>query len=119
MSTAQLKISVYELVGGNSAIAVEDGQVLFVRIKNALEKDLSVEVSFTNVSLIVSSFLNASIGQLYGEFSDNLLSKKLKVTGLSDDDVELLSTVIQRAKEYFSKQSNFAKALKEDLGDDS
>ncbi|QLY25701.1 STAS-like domain-containing protein [Bdellovibrio sp. KM01] len=118
MST-QLKINVYEIVGGDSAIAVEDGEALFSRIKNAISNGVDTEVNFANVNLIVSSFLNAGIGQLYGEFDEILLKSKLKVTGLSEDDQELLVKVIKRAKEYFAKKETFNKVIKENLGDDT
>jgi len=117
--SAQLRINVYEIVGGDSAIAVEDGESLFTRIKGAISKDVEVEVSFANVKLIVSSFLNAGIGQLYGEFDEALIKKKLKVTDLSKDDEDLLTTVVQRAKEYFAKKDTFNKVVQDNLGDDT
>jgi hypothetical protein len=117
--SSQLKINVYEVVGGDSAIAVEDGETLFSRIKNAISKGVEVDVNFANVNLIVSSFLNAGIGQLYGEFDEALITSKVKVSGLSQDDQELLVTVIQRAKEYFVKKETFSKVVKENLGDDT
>jgi hypothetical protein len=80
MDKAQIKINVYEVVGGDSAIAAEDGQVLFSRIKTGISKGLDVEVDFANIHLIVSSFLNTAIGQLYSEFSDVIIEEILYLT---------------------------------------
>jgi hypothetical protein len=101
------KINIYEIIGGNAAVSSDDGQVIFERIDKAFKEDYFVTLDFNNVDLIVSTFLNACIGQLYGFYTSEFIREHFKVENLSSDDVVILSKVIERAKQYFENKKNF------------
>jgi hypothetical protein len=101
------KINIYEIIGGNGAVTSDDGQIIFERIDKAFREDYFVTLDFNNVDLIVSTFLNASIGQLYGFYTPEFIRKHFKVENLSNDDLTILSKVIERAKQYFANKKNF------------
>lgn len=101
------KINIYEIIGGNAAVSSDDGQKIFERIHKAFKEDYLVTMDFRNVDLIVSTFLNACIGQLYGFYQSEFIRGHLKVENLSDDDLVILSKVIERAKQYFANKKDF------------
>jgi len=101
------KINVYEIIGGNAAVSSDDGQIIFDRIDKAFKEKYFVTLDFKNVDLIVSTFLNACIGQLYGFYPADFIREHFKVENLSDDDLMILSKVIERAKQYFANKKNF------------
>jgi len=64
----KIKFFVKELIGSDAAISTEDGTSLFERIDKAFKNDAMVLVSFSDIKLITTAFLNAGIGQLYGTY---------------------------------------------------
>lgn len=96
-----MKIIVSKIINSNQATIRKEGLLVYVQIKQYISDDI-VEVDFSDIQMVVSSFLNASIGKLYGDFDDNLIDTNLKIMGLSDDDMELLEEeVIPNAKSFY------------------
>lgn len=111
-----LLISVFEVVGSPLCVASDDGQKVFNRLSIALEKKKSVTLSFRNISALTSAFLNAAVGQLYGQFDEEHIRNLLKVVDMESDDVELLKRVVDSAKLYFQDPQKFEQAIKDELG---
>ncbi len=96
-------INVSEVIHSNSATIRDHGLAIYELAKKVLQTGERVEISFDGISMVISSFLNASVGKLYGDFSFDEVDTKVTVTGLDEDDMELLQvTVIPNAKEYYS-----------------
>lgn len=70
-----LTLSLLEIVGSPLCVASEDGQKVHDRISRAMREEKTVIVSFLNVTSLTPAFLNAAIGQLYGEFSAEEISE--------------------------------------------
>jgi transcriptional regulator len=111
----QIKIKVSDLIGGPLCISAKDGQKIFEKVEKLLKEGKQVTISFENVTMLISLFLNVSIGQLYGSFNEDEIRAKLKVEGLSPDDMELLKRVVDNAKKYYSNAQSYDDAwLEED-----
>ena len=95
-------LSVYETVGSPFGVSTEDGQRVHDLIASALRAGKKVEVSFLNIENLISAFLNAAIGQLYSEFSEQEIRASLSVRDLSSAGAALLRKVVENAKLYFS-----------------
>lgn len=113
-----IKLSVFEIVGSSLCVASDDGEKVYERIEKAVRQGRSVAVSFLNVTSLTSAFLNAAIGQLYGEFSENEIREKLTVKDMESDDVALLKRVVETAKAYFRDPTRFDQARKTALEED-
>lgn len=114
----ELTISIFEVVGSPLCVASSDGQKVYERLTAALNKGRGVTLSFYNISILTSAFLNAAIGQLYGEFSEEKIRALLKVQDIQQDDLALLKRVVETAKEYFKDPQKFDQAVRDELGDD-
>lgn len=112
-------VSIFEVVGSHLCVASSDGQKVYERLASALKEGRSVFLSFHNVSILTSAFLNAAIGQLYGEFSEEQIRSLLTVQDMQPDDLELLKRVVETAKEYFKDPQKFDKAVQDTLGDEN
>ncbi|HXJ93344.1 MAG TPA: STAS-like domain-containing protein [Terriglobia bacterium] len=112
-------LSVFEIVGSSLCVASDDGQKVHDRIASAMREGRTVNLSFLNVTSITSAFLNAAIGQLYGEFSEDAIRTGLHVTDMEQDDLALLRRVVETAKAYFRDKEGFTRAANEVLGDES
>ena len=99
--TKTIPISVYELVGTRFCVATGDGEKVYRRLEAALRQDQRVLLSFRSVSILTSAFLNAAVGNLYGEFDEGKIRSSLEVEEMTPDDAALLKVVEDTAKQYF------------------
>ena len=109
----EITINIFEHIGGNAAVSSEDGEALFFRIQKSLKNDIKVVLDFNNIELITSTFLNASVGQLYSEYNSPFLREYLKVKNMAKEDMALLKKVVDRAKDYFADRGKMEKTIKE------
>lgn len=112
------KISVFGIVGSSLCVASSDGQKVYDLLATALNTGRPVILSFHNVTILTSAFLNVAIGQLYGTFSEEQIRALLKVEDIEPDDLALLKRVIDTAKLYFRDPQRFDQAVREALEDD-
>ena len=95
---------VYGIVGSSLCVATEDGQKVFDQIAPILRHGHSVELSFLNVEIMTTAFLNVAIGQLYGQFDEKTIESLLIVQDLLPEDESLLAWVKESAKRYFEDE---------------
>lgn len=115
MSENNFIIRIFEEVGGDSAISVEDGDAIFKKIDNAISQGITVTLDFQNIKLIITAFLNAAIGQLYSKYTSEQLNEKLSFANISPEDIRLFKKVLERAKEYFSNPDDFESIINNSL----
>jgi len=105
-----VRLKAAEILGNDLCISSEDGQTLFEATASLISEGKQVIVSFEGVSMLISLFLNAAIGQLYGQFTENQVRSHLLVEGLAPDDMELIRGVVENAKKYYSRPKEYDKA---------
>ncbi len=108
-----VEISVFEVVGSSLCVASDDGQKVYRRLAAALKEGIYVTLSFRNVTILTSAFLNAAVGQLYGKFNEEKIRGLLKVEDMENDDLALLKRVVDTAKQYFKDPKKFNEAIRE------
>ncbi|MBZ0154716.1 MAG: STAS-like domain-containing protein [Alphaproteobacteria bacterium] len=113
-----IKVSVYDIVGGPLCVSAEDGQKVYERIAPLLEQGNKVALSFAKVETLISAFLNAAVGQLYGKFTEDQVRALLTVEDMDQEDMSLLKRVVDNAKAYFKSPKEFDQAWKEEVGDE-
>ena len=112
-----IRISMFEVVGGSLCVASSDGQKIYDRLAAALKADRHVALSFHKVTTLTAAFLNAAIGQLYGTFSEEKIRSLLKVKDMELVDLALLKRVVDNAKLYFKDRQRFDQVVRETLED--
>ena len=95
----------------------DDGQKVYELIKKALLENRKVKVSFQNVEMLTSAFLNTAIGQLYKDFSEGEIKNTLSVDNMSKEDASLLKRVVSTAKLYYKDPEEMEKSIAEILGE--
>lgn len=118
MKITKITIQIFDEVGGDAAISVDDGDAIFKKIDAAISKKLNVVLDFQNINLIITAFLNACIGQLYSKYTSEQLSEYLKLENINPDNNHLFNKTIKRAKEYFADSEGFTNSVNEELGDE-
>ena len=99
-------------------VSSSDGQRLHDKIAPLLEEGTPVVLSFERVDILISAFLNAAVGQLYGKLPEDRIRELISVRDLAADDLYMLSRVVDNAKLYFSRPEDFDRAWEEEVGDD-
>ncbi|RBQ07812.1 STAS-like domain-containing protein [Pedobacter miscanthi] len=102
-----MDLMISQVIDGNTAIAPSKGESVHEKIKQALIDQETVILDFTGMELMTTAFLNSAIGQLYAEFSTELLRDKLKIKWISQSDAVLLKKVTDTAKIYFANPADF------------
>lgn len=116
--TEPITVRVYDIIGGPLCVSTEDGQRLHDKIAPLLKEGTPVVLSFERVDTLISAFLNAAIGQLYGELPEDRIRALLSVCDMAEDDRDVLKRVVENAKMYFSKTEEFDRAWWEEIDDE-
>jgi len=110
--------NVATIVGGGLCVSSEDGQKVHDKIIPLLREGRKVALSFEGVETVISAFLNAAVGQLYGEFPEDRIRELLTVRDISTDDIAIMKRVVENAKRYFANKQTYDEAWKGVVGDD-
>jgi len=112
--TQEIIVRVFDVVGGSLCVASDDGTLVHDKVAPLLREGNKVAISFAQVDTVISAFLNAAIGQLYGEFKEEQIRERLSVRDMAPEDLVLLKRVVENAKAYFKDPKRFAQAVGED-----
>ena len=111
-------VKVFDIIGKNIAISTEDGKKIFEILKGEIEKSQSdIMVSFKGIDMLISHFLNESIGELYSYFDKSKwdILDSIKYIDIDEDDLELLQKkVIPNYKGDLKKQQEIQKKVLDD-----
>jgi len=111
----EVRINIFESIGGDGAISVDDGDMIYARLEKALDHGAVAILDFQNIKLITTAFLNAAIGQLYGKYETKMVRERLKLENVAQEDLSTFKKVTDRAKEYFADKERFGRAVEKGL----
>ena len=104
-------ISIVSTLDDSVCVETEDGQKIFELIKVALSERRTVKLSFLNVEMLSSAFLNSAIGQLYRDFPERLIKENLIIENLSLSGGVSLKRVVSTAKLYYKDPEAMQKII--------
>jgi transcriptional regulator len=106
-------ISIVNTIGDVYGVESEDGQKVFELIEKAFKDKKKVNLSFQNIEMLTTAFLNAAVGQLYKDFSEEYVRENLKVTEISDSGKVALKRVVVTAKLYYKDPEALKRSIDE------
>lgn len=109
-----MTIRVIEYVG-DRATDMKQGDEIYNLIIDGFNKNEIVHIDFSNMTTILSTFLNNAIGTLYKDYTSEFLNENLKIKNLCKDDLFILKRVINRAKDFYAKPQVVQSVLDENL----
>jgi hypothetical protein len=101
MDKLEVKINVVNVIGDVYGVEAEEGQKIFDLVKKAFLEKRKVVLSFLNVEILTSAFLNTAIGQLYKDFSEDEIRANLRVENISESGKVILKRVVETAKLFY------------------
>ena len=73
-----MKISVYDILKeSQNAVFHEDGLAVFEAVRQVIEDHDKIEVSFENIKVCTTQFLNASFGKLLLTYGEDVIKNKV------------------------------------------
>jgi anaerobic ribonucleoside-triphosphate reductase len=112
-----VELMVINIVGNGICVDADDGERIFEMIHKTLTTNSNVEVSFLNVQMLTSAFLNTAIGRLYKDYTEEEIKKRISIKDISDIDKSLLKRVVKNAKLYYKDPTWMEKTLSEITGE--
>lgn len=98
---SQVSVKVADIVGSPNCVDTQDGQAVHDTIATHLENKQSIAISFEGVERVTTAFLNAAIGQLYNEFTEDQIRQGIRFVNFTPVIGSAIAKVIERAKEFF------------------
>lgn len=117
MKMESTTINIFNTVGSSFCVESEDGQKVFELISKAFNEHRTVVLSFLNVEMLTTAFLNSAIGQLYGVFPDEKIKNSLVVENLSQSGIVSLKRVVETAKLFYKDPDAMQRSINEILGE--
>ncbi len=114
---SNVMISIVGIVGSPFCVEAEDGQRVYELIRKAIFEKKKITVSFINVKMMTSAFLNTAIGQLYRDSTEDDIRNYLSVEDISEDDLVLLKRVVDTAKLFYNSGDEIGQTINEILGE--
>ena len=118
-ASQEIIVRAFDVIGSPLGVSSDDGQKVHDKIAPLLREGRKVSLSFDRIETIISAFLNAAIGQLYGEFPEEKIRDLFNVRDMAEEDLALLKRVVDNAKLYFANRKEFDQAWKEETGSDN
>jgi hypothetical protein len=118
-ASQEIIVRAFDVIGSPLGVSSDDGQKVHDKIAPLLREGRKVSLSFDRIETIISAFLNAAIGQLYGELSEEKIRELFNVRDMAQEDLALLKRVVDNAKLYFANRKEFDQAWKEETGSDN
>lgn len=109
-------INIVNTIGDVYGVEAEDGQKIFNLIHKAFLEDKKVLLSFQNIEMLTTAFLNTAVGQLYKDFTEEYIKENLKVSNdISDSGKVALKRVVNTAKMYYKDPEALKRSIDEIL----
>lgn len=115
MENKTITINIFNIIGDKTAMEAEQGQKIFELIDKALKESLNIDVSFQNIELITTAFLNTAIGQLYRDYKEDFIREHLKISNLTNSGAIRLKRVVETAKLYYKDPERLEQSIRDIL----
>lgn len=112
-----ITINIVNTVGDAFCVEAQDGQKVFELIKKVFAENRKITLSFLNVEMLTTAFLNTAVGQLYNSFSEGFIKDNLQVENLSASGVVALKRVVETAKLYYKDPEAMQRSINEIMGE--
>ena len=108
-----ITISIVNTIGDAYGVESEDGQKVYNLIVKAFKDNKKVTLSFQNINMLTTAFLNTAIGQLYKDHQEEYIKENLMVSDISESGKVVLKRVVDTAKLYYRDPNALKRSIEE------
>jgi len=113
-----IEIRVTNMVDGPRGIDAADGAKVYEEVLTALKAGQRVRLSFDGIRMVITAFLNESVGKLYGALPAEQIDEMLEIIDLLPAFQTSLEKSVEWSKAYYADPERMERALREDLDDE-
>lgn len=95
-------INITNIIGDSHAVEANDGNKVFKLITKAFSDKKRVVVSFQNIEMLTTAFLNTAFGKLYKDYSEEYIRDNLSVESISKSGKVAFKRVVDTAKLFYN-----------------
>ena len=114
MTKKIIPLNIYKIIGNEFCISADDGEKVFKKLKQLIKEKCKIEISFKNIKILNTAFLNSAIGDMYKDHAEDM-KKYCSVIDMDDVDKIALKNVIENAKAYYRDPKLFTKSIEDIL----
>ncbi len=111
----EVTIRIYNVIGGGLCADTTDGEKVYALVNKALQEMKKVVLSFQNVELVTTAFLNVAIGQLYKDYDETFIEKTLITVDIDEIDRSRIKDVKDTAILYYEDPERLQRSIDEIL----
>lgn len=108
-----ITINIVNTIGDVYGVEAEDGQKVFELIVKAFSDKKKVMLSFQNIEMLTTAFLNNAVGQLYKDHKEEFIRENLRVSDISESGKVALKRVVETAKLYYKDPEALKRSIDE------
>ena len=112
-----ITINIVNTIGDVFGVEAEDGQKVFTLIVKAFADNKKVILSFQNIEMLTTAFLNTAVGQLYKDYSESFIKENLTVSDISASGKVALKRVVDTAKIFYKDPEALKRSIDENSED--
>ncbi|MBP3301973.1 MAG: STAS-like domain-containing protein [Opitutales bacterium] len=101
-----LKISICDTIEGFHCVDGDDAEKIYAILDEALAAGTRVELSFAQLQLVVTAFLNTAIGKLCAKYPAEKIRSEILFTDTTQTDRALIERVIENAVKFYANAKN-------------
>lgn len=105
MDSVVIKIS--DIINTTYCVDASDGEKIYELLKKALDEKKKVVLSFDGIKLVITAFLNAAVGKLYGDFSQEFILSHVSNINMTEDFQIIWDKVTEGAPKYYANKEAF------------
>lgn len=106
-------INITNIIGDSYAVEADDGNKVFELITKAFSDKKSVVVSFQNIEMLTTAFLNTAFGKLYKNYSEEYIREYLSVENITVSGKVALKRVVDTAKLFYRDPEAMQRSINE------
>ncbi len=106
-------INIVNTIGDQYGVEAEDGQKVYALVKKGIDAGHKVVLSFLNIEMLTTAFLNTAVGQLYKDYTEDQVKAHLQITDISESGKVALKRVVDTAKLYYKDSEALRKSIEE------
>lgn len=111
------RLHIFAIVGNDAPMTEEEGQKVFEAIVSQFKRGTRFYLAFGGVRFMAVPFLQKSIGQLYGHFSEEYIRENLELEDFPDCYKFSLEKVVENAKYFYRDKEEAERRLQESIKD--
>lgn len=108
-----ITINIVNTIGDVYGVEAEDGQKVFELISKAFNDKKKVILSFQNIEMLTTAFLNTAVGLLYKDLTEVFIKENLSVSDISESGKVALKRVVDTAKLFYSDPEALKRSIDE------